>query len=305
MTVYGVDIHAKYQAGISFPKLRIEGYGFAVMKFTEGTSVSYLSSAKDWIPQIRSAGLIPGGYHWINAGDGAAQARYFWNHVRAVGGPEGMLIQLDCEDDATEADVTEWVNEWNRLSAGHPFLIYSGSWWWNPRGWNGTKWTPYLWHSHYLSADTDTVSDDVAAFASRIPASWWTPGYGGWSPATILQFTSKGDAGTLGNNVDLNVYKGSLADLARLTNAPAPPQPPSVPNWTEVLVGKLPTLRRGSTGTAVKRLQALLNVAGQRLTEDGDFGPKTDTAVRTEQSQARIAVDGIVGRQTWSKLLGV
>jgi hypothetical protein len=273
--------------------------------------VSYLNSAKNWIPQIRAAGLIPGGYHWIGAGDGAAQARYFMNHVKQLGGPKGMLIQLDCEDNATEADVTEWVGEWKRLSGNHPFLMYSGGWWWKPRGWNGTKWTPYLWQSHYLSADADTISDDVAAFAARIPASWWNPGYGGWAQATILQFTSRGDAGSLGNHVDLNVYRGSLADLAKLTAAPAPPAPPKppppnpTPTWTEMLVNILPTLRRGSTGTAVRRLQALLNVAGQRLGEDGDFGPLTDRAVRAEQSQAHIAVDGIVGPHTWAKLLGV
>ncbi len=86
---------------------------------------------------------------------------------------------------------------------------------------------------------------------------------------------------------------------------PKPPAPKPSTNWTEVLVNTLPTLKTGSTGAAVKRLQALLNVAGQRLAEDGVFGPKTASAVRAEQKQAKIGVDGIVGRQTWSRLLGV
>ena len=56
-------------------------------------------------------------------------------------------------------------------------------------------------------------------------------------------------------------------------------------------------------GGATAPMQALLNVAGQRLTEDGDFGPKTETAVRAEQSQAGIAVVGQAGKHTWSVLI--
>ncbi len=74
-------------------------------------------------------------------------------------------------------------------------------------------------------------------------------------------------------------------------------------DWTKAIVMSLPVLKRGAKSVAVTRLQALLNVAGQSLKEDGDFGPRTETAVRAEQSQARIAVDGEVGKHTWSVLL--
>lgn len=98
--------------------------------------------------------------------------------------------------------------------------------------------------------------------------------------------------------------------------APKPPAPkPSAPagvNWTEVIVNTLPTLRRGATGAAVKRLQALLNVAGAQLREDGDFGPKTDSALRSFQARHKVRNsvvnghgDGIAGRYTWAALLGV
>ncbi len=219
--LYGVDIHGRYQAGISFPRLRDEGYTFAVVKASQGT-FQKAPQFVPWIGQIRAAGMIPGAYHWIVAGNGAAQARYFYAQIQAAGGPEGMLIQLDCEDTATLSDVDAWAAEWRRLSSNHPFLIYSGAWWWGAAGrqWNGTHVTQYLWNSHYLTADTDTISDNPAEFAARIPASWWTPGYGGWQQTTFLQFTSKGDAGSLGNNVDLNVYRGTREQLLALTHAP-------------------------------------------------------------------------------------
>lgn len=66
----------------------------------------------------------------------------------------------------------------------------------------------------------------------------------------------------------------------------------------------LPTLQRGAAGKPVKRAQALLNVAGARLDEDGDFGSATGNAVEAFQRVSHITSDGVVGPITWSKLLG-
>lgn len=57
------------------------------------------------------------------------------------------------------------------------------------------------------------------------------------------------------------------------------------------------TLKLGSIGDAVKKLQQLLNI-----TVDGNFGPKTDKAVRDFQAENKLTVDGIVGNNTWSAL---
>lgn len=74
--------------------------------------------------------------------------------------------------------------------------------------------------------------------------------------------------------------------------------------WTALLSkGSTPTLREGSTGIAVKRLQRSLTAAlGQTVAIDGDFGPATETAVRSYQSSRGLDVDGIVGAQTWGAL---
>lgn len=219
--LYGVDVHGTYQRGLSFPTLAKQGYSFAVTKATEGTS--YVApSFVEWTAAARAAGMIPGAYHWLHRGAAVEQARFFYDRVRQAGGPGGMLIQLDCEDDADWPTLQAWDAEWARLSGGHPYLIYTGRWWWDTasRGWPGVTLTPHLWHSEYLTADLDSVPDDPAAFAARIPASWWTTSYGGWPTATILQFTSKGDAGGLANNVDLNAFRGTREQLLALTHPP-------------------------------------------------------------------------------------
>jgi hypothetical protein len=58
----------------------------------------------------------------------------------------------------------------------------------------------------------------------------------------------------------------------------------------------------GSQGSDVKELQKLLNQNGYSLNEDGIFGSKTQAAVTDYQKKNNLAVDGIVGKFTWSAL---
>jgi len=64
-----------------------------------------------------------------------------------------------------------------------------------------------------------------------------------------------------------------------------------------------PTIGPGATGTAVQRLQrALRRTPNPGLVVDGIFGAATEAAVRTFQQGAGLAIDGIVGPQTWNAL---
>lgn len=68
----------------------------------------------------------------------------------------------------------------------------------------------------------------------------------------------------------------------------------------------LPTLRKGAQGKYVRRLQVVLNqhtAAPPLLKEDGYFGPKTLGAVIYFQRSVSLSFDGVVGTQTWLKLL--
>ena len=90
-------------------------------------------------------------------------------------------------------------------------------------------------------------------------------------------------------------------DIELVNDAPIRDVPNSYPGYP---------LRQGSSGEDVVVLQAMLNRIGQnypaipRLAQvDGIFGPRTEEAVRVFQSVFGLAVDGIVGRGTWYKLV--
>lgn len=62
------------------------------------------------------------------------------------------------------------------------------------------------------------------------------------------------------------------------------------------------TLKKGSTGADVKRVQTALNRAGATLTVDGSYGSKTVQAVKNFQEDNRLTVDGVCGPATWGAL---
>ena len=64
-----------------------------------------------------------------------------------------------------------------------------------------------------------------------------------------------------------------------------------------------PLVRQGDRDHPVRTLQWLLRARGHIVDVDGIFGPKTDAAVRAFQQERGLAVDGIVGPNTWGALI--
>lgn len=62
------------------------------------------------------------------------------------------------------------------------------------------------------------------------------------------------------------------------------------------------TIKYGSSGEEVKKLQTELNKHGYKLDVDGQFGSKTQSAVKDYQKKNNLSVDGIVGENTWGSL---
>lgn len=90
------------------------------------------------------------------------------------------------------------------------------------------------------------------------------------------------------------------AAIVRMANALAAGRTPSV----VTAYGGTP-LRIGSSGDSVRFLQSYLNGVHGRpiLSVDGKFGSATAQAVKGFQMNNGLAQDGVVGRNTWSKLI--
>jgi len=104
----------------------------------------------------------------------------------------------------------------------------------------------------------------------------------------IVKMSKLVNGGTIGLEDRRKHYEQALAVLGGAVPAPIS-NAAAIPG----------VLKKGSTGEAVKRMQAELG-----LEDDGVFGPGTEAAVKKWQAANGLAADGIVGPKTLAKLLG-
>jgi putative chitinase len=104
----------------------------------------------------------------------------------------------------------------------------------------------------------------------------------------VAALTKKINGGDIGLADRQARYAKAMAALGGKVSAAAP-----------VTTAVSETLRRGSKGDAVKKMQAKLG-----LTADGDFGPGTEAALKKWQSANGLTADGVAGPKTLAKLLG-
>lgn len=128
--------------------------------------------------------------------------------------------------------------------------------------WNGKEW------AYQFGGKTDTSFTGLAKNAN---GTWYVKN-------GVVDFTYNGTV----TNKDgtWNVVKGKVTSQVKA----------------------MPVLKKGSKSEDVKTLQKKLNAKGYKLTVDGIFGDKTLSAVKDFQKKNGLAVDGIVGKNTWAKL---
>lgn len=181
--------------------------------------------------------------------------------------------------------------------------------------WNGSQWTR---RSGTAMAAVPGTSNHGKGFAADVKTrrSATDPGH-----AEAVVFTSMGDPDRLawlaaarphgwddteGRSINehwhvtyypaKDQYRGKAAPTA--TSSPTITAPAGAPNAAR------PVLRRGATGEHVRYLQGRINAIYRThaVDVDGSFGPATDRAVRQFQLDRGLAVDGIVGPNTWKEL---
>lgn len=98
--------------------------------------------------------------------------------------------------------------------------------------------------------------------------------------------------------------KAARAAGAGAGAAAAPAAATKPPTRAELTAASKKVLKKGAKGKEVLVLQRQLNhKAKANLTVDGDFGSKTDKAVRAFQKSKKLTVDGVVGPNTWAALI--
>lgn len=132
--------------------------------------------------------------------------------------------------------------------------------------------------------DFNKVSKYKLWVASYSKAPTRVKKYAGW------QFTSNKILDGIPKRVDCSYYYDTIGSSKPSTNVT-----PSTPT-----INKL--LKKGSVGEEVKWVQRELNKRGYNLVVDGEFGPKTEAAVKDYQKRNGLEVDGIVGPKTIASL---
>lgn len=224
VTIFGVDTSG---ATVDWAKVKAAGIAFAIVKATEGNGFVQSTLAAN-LKGMRAAGLVPGVYHFLISGkyvSGAAQCDYF---LSKVGDVSDLIVALDVEVEPHLAiqpdfpEVRDFVDRFHQKYPNHPVLIYSGAWYWASSGFgnpDGHLLGP-LWDSKYVSIPQHVPP---ATIYRSVPASYWSPGYGGWPTSTLLQFTAWPSVDGVAGACDASAFLGTVDQLRRLLIDPSIP----------------------------------------------------------------------------------
>lgn len=216
----------------------------------------------------------------FSAAMGTNDATLSLNNARDVlGAPQGTAIYFSCEPE----NLNNLVSDYN----GRILPYYRAA--------KAVLGTQYRIGAYTFGTWLDWLFRDHAIdFA-------WLPGASGWAGYQAFlasnrwafrQIPGQLEKNFHGVQVDWDEVNPTMTDVGAWGPSGAVPQPNPQPRPVMP-----PTIRRGSTGDAVMKLQTILH-----LTVDGRFGPLTESAVKTFQTAHGLVPDAVVGPLTWAKL---
>ncbi len=294
MKQFGIDI-SRWQGDFDFTKAVAEGVKFVVIKGGGGDDGLYVDSRfKENYDKAKKLGLPVGCYwysHALTEEEARREAAFFYDNV-LKGRQFELPVFMDVENKTQLAlgkrKLTDVVKAWCDALEERDMLpgIYSSK----------SYFDAYLYDSE--------LTDRPHWVAAWARSCSYTP----QSCFGLWQF------GGETNLIRSNKVAGVVCDQDYLLiDYPAQvrkegkngfPKPEASAPKTDVCTVTLPVLRMGSDGSHVRTLQILLNrYSHAGLTVDGVFGAATEHAVRLYQRKRSLAVDGVVGKATWTQLL--
>lgn len=245
MSIFFPDV-ANFQRGLVIQP----GTPFVWAKATEGTTFkddTYL----DFKSQAAKVGARFGAYHFLHAGNGAAQADFAFSVVG-----RGVPLFVDVEPTGTSyptvSDVQAFTARYRALG-GTCEVMYYPKWYWGNQG------SPSL-----SVTGLKLISSGYPAGYSDHDANW--DSYGGITPFQ-WQFSDSYEYGGL--RVDFNAYKGTIDEylvaIGAKTATPVPPPPPvTIPEEDTMVILAIPNGpgRWLLTGGTIEPLLDSLDVQG-------------------------------------------
>jgi len=197
--VQGIDV-SNHQGTVDWNAVRQAGKIFAFMKATDGITYTDPEFATNW-SGARAANLLRGAYHFYETNDDpTAQAQNFLSAVQLEPGDLPPVVDIERTKSGESAsqivkDLQTWLDVVEQATGLVP-IIYTSNGYWNSLGTSAFGRYP-VWIAEY-GVDSPTV-----------PA--------GWTSWTFWQSSESGTVSGISGSVDLDVFQGTLADLAALT----------------------------------------------------------------------------------------
>lgn len=159
-------------------------------------------------------------------------------------------------------------------------------------------------HGGYtLNIDGDYLDVQVAGDTTPPPAPTWptvTYGSSGERVKTVQYLLNQQQAAGLGvDGIFGTATLNAVKSFQSVHGLPVDGQV-GAQTWQQLVIA----VQQGSTGSAVKAVQSQLAAHGIPTAIDGDFGPATNTGVRSFQTRSGLPVTGAVDTTTWLYLVG-
>jgi len=255
---------------INWGDVKRTGIVGAWAKATEGATGRDSMFYRNYIG-MKAAGLLRGPYCFARPATSTArsEADAFIDRVMAAGGFDSLDPMLDLEDAGglSPWQLAAFILAWEarvKARTGREIILYS--------------YTAFI--REHLAPVVGKINH-LRLFLADYGHS--VPDVPGWPQWTLLQYSETGLVPGISGHVDLDEFAGSADELRRVCGAGRGQN----------------NMQIGDSGAAAMQLQKDLNqVLGIHLVEDGQYGAKTATAVRTFQQIHHMGTTGVADPAT-------
>jgi GH25 family lysozyme M1 (1,4-beta-N-acetylmuramidase) len=210
-TLKGIDV-SYWQDGIDWSAVAGDGVRYAFIRVSDGNTFIDPRFQENW-RGARQAGVLRGAYQFFRSNrDPIEQANILLDQMGPLqAGDLPPVIDVESTDGQSSATVARKVKAWVdhvKARLGVTPIVYTG---------------PYFWR--------DSVKSDA-----HVDSPLWIAHYGTdcpltpepWSNWTFHQYSDSGRVRGIRGNVDMNAFRGTLADLQALavSDGGQPPAPP-------------------------------------------------------------------------------